>query len=148
MKGRNGTVDQAESLKAELKELSVQRAAITQRMDEIKAALDNCATCCDNAVILAFINLREEGMTWENACRALKLKPSTLRTRINQRFTQTGRWLNEPWAKDLPHRERLIALIHDSTQATLKFSLLTKEQFKETVTQLTLPEKLGQLRVG
>ena len=132
-----------ESLRAELSNLAVQQAKIARRMNEIKAALENCTTCCDNAAILSFINLREQGMTWAKTCSVLNLKPSTLRARINQRFVKVGRRLQEPWAKNLPHRERLAALMRDHSLATLKFSLLAEEPFKETVTHLSLPENPG-----
>ncbi len=140
-KDRNKSLAHPESLGAELSKLAEQRDAITRRMAEIKAALENCATCCDNETIRAFINLRQTGMTSAKACSTLDFKPSVLHAKINQRFVKIGRRLHEPWAQDLPHRDRLMALIRDHSLATLKFSLLTDEQFKEIVTHLALPEQ-------
>jgi hypothetical protein len=143
LQSSDGAPEHLESLRAELGKLAVQQAEIARQMNEIRATLENCTTCCDNAAILAFINLREQGMIWAETCSALKLKPSTLRAKTNQRFVKVGRRLQEPWAKNLPHRERLTALMRDHNLAALKFSLLADEPFKETVTHLSLPENPG-----
>ncbi len=134
--GKNGTPEHVTHLQAELGKLALQRAAITRQMDDIKAALAHCTTCCSNTSLMAFVQLREEGLTWSQACNALHLKSSALRSELNQRFVTLARRLQEPWAKNLPHQERVVVLIRDHGLATLKLSLLNEAQFQEAVTHL------------
>ena len=128
-------------LRAELKQLTEHQSDTARQINDIKTALSHCSTCCDDASIFAFLNLREQGLTWDKACNALSLKPSTLRAKTNQRFVNITKKLHEPWARDYLGRERLIALITGNTTAILKFSLLSEEQLKEAITQLALIEK-------